>query len=223
MTSQRPAPGSPPALGERTDEQASAPAPARPAWVSRRLFPLLGVLGLLAIGYSSTVWWGPRLVGRTAWALPNDLWGTLIAANRLLHGDLAGLYAPPTGLITFPGGAIILMPVVALIDALGLSLHVQGTGNEQPASWLLAGPYETIISAIALFAADAIAEHLGATRRKRFVLATASTIAIWNVSVRWGHPEDAVAIGLLLYAVLDLARGKSARSAVLTGGAGGIP
>src|ERR1700683_3820304 len=108
MTSQRPAPGSPPALGERTDEQASAPAPARPAWVSRRLFPLLGVLGLLAIGYSSTVWWGPRLVGRTAWALPNDLWGTLIAANRLLHGDLAGLYAPPTGLITFPGGAIIL-------------------------------------------------------------------------------------------------------------------
>src|SRR5580692_6627775 len=177
MTSQRPVPGSPPAPGELAGREL-----ARPQWISRRLFPLLGLAGLLLIGYSSTVWWGPALVGRTAWALPNDLWGTLVAANRLLHGNLAGLYTKPTGLITFPGGAIILMPVVALIDAAGWSLHLQGPGNEQPAAWLLAGPYETIISAVALFAADAIAEHTGATRHKRLILATASTIAVWNVS-----------------------------------------
>jgi len=185
----------------------------------RRLLPLLGIACLLLIGFSSTIWWGPRLVGRTAWALPNDLWGTLIAANRLLHGDLAGLYTPPTGLITFPGGAIILMPVVALIDVIGLPLRMQGPGNEQPAAWLLAGPYETIISAIALFAADAVAGHMGASMRKRLILATASTIALWNVSIRWGHPEDAVAVGLLLYAILDLGGGKTTRAAWLTGAA----
>ena len=162
---------------------------------------------------------GPALVGRTAWALPNDLWGTLVAANRLLHGNLAGLYTKPTGLITFPGGAIILMPVVAVIDAAGWSLRLQGTGNEQPAAWLLAGPYEIIISGVALFAADAIAEHLGASRLKRLILATASTIAVWNVSVRWGHPEDAVAVGLLLYAILDLARGRAATRAAWLAGA----
>jgi hypothetical protein len=227
MTSQRPAPGSPPALGDLAGTgvadtalaSTGLPDSERPAWPVRRLLPLLGLAGVLLIGFSSTVWWGPGLIGRTAWALPNDLWGTLIAANRLLHGNLAGLYTQPTGLITFPGGAIILMPVIALIDVLGMSLHVQGPGNEQPVTWLLAGPYETIISAIPLFAADAIAEHVGASKRKRVILAAASAIAVWNVSIRWGHPEDAVAVGLLLYAILDRANGKTTRSAWLTGAA----
>ena len=53
-------------------------------------------------------------------------------------------------------------------------------------------------------AADAIAERLGADRAKRAVLALASAVALWSVSVRWGHPEDAVAVGLLLYAILAL-------------------
>ena len=35
--------------------------------------------------------WGPRFYGKTAWALPDDLWGTLIAAQRLAHLNLAGL------------------------------------------------------------------------------------------------------------------------------------
>ncbi len=65
----------------------------------------------------------------------------MIAAQRLLHGDLAGLYTRPTALITFPGGALILVPVVALIDLAGLSLHMPGHHNPQPGAWLFAGPY----------------------------------------------------------------------------------
>ena len=72
---------------------------------------------------------------------------------------------------------------------------------------------------MALFAADAIAERLGATRPKRFWLAAASATALWSVTVRWGHPEDAVAIGLLLYAILALADARPARSAWLAGAA----
>jgi hypothetical protein len=72
---------------------------------------------------------------------------------------------------------------------------------------------------MALFAADAVAEHLGADRAKRAVLAGASAVALWSVAVRWGHPEDAVAVGLLLYAILALARGKTGRAAWLTGAA----
>ena len=53
-----------------------------------------------------------------------------------------------------------------------------------------------------LFAADALAERLGASLPKRFLLAAAEATALWNVTIRWGHPEDAVAVGLLLYAVL---------------------
>ncbi len=187
--------------------------------LSRRLFPLLAAAGLILIGITSTLWWAPVSGGRLVWSVPHDLWGTMLAASRLLHGDLGGLYTKPTGLITLPGGALILVPLVAVIDAAGLSLRLPGPHFPQPGAWLLAGPYETALSAVALFAADAIAEHLGVGKRQRAALAAAGAVALWNVSVRWGHPEDAVAVGLLLYAVLALARGRTGRSGWLVGAA----
>ena len=191
----------------------------RVPWLSRRLFPLLATIGLIAFGVASTTWWGPALLGKAAWSLPDDLWATMAAAQRLMHGDLAGLYTPPTRLVTFPGAAVILVPVVAIIDASHLSLQVQNAHNLHPAAWPLAGPYEIALSAVALFAADAIAERLGADRAKRAVLALASAVALWSVSVRWGHPEDAVAVGLLLYAILALSKSGTGRAAWLTGAA----
>jgi hypothetical protein len=203
-------------LAEQTPTPAqTAPAPRLP----RRLFPLLATVGLIAFGMASTVWWGPALFRSPGWSLPDDLWATLAAAQRLLHGNLGGLYTPPTRLITFPGAAVILVPIVAVTDAAGLSLQVQNAHNPHPAVWLVAGPCEIALSAVALFAADALAERLGADRAKRALLAGASAVALWSVAVRWGHPEDAVAVGLLLYAILALARGNAGRAAWLTGAA----
>jgi hypothetical protein len=191
----------------------------RAPWPSRRLFPLLATIGLIAFGIASTTWWGPALIGKAAWSVPDDLWATLAAAQRLIHGDLAGLYTPPTRLVTFPGAAVILAPLVAISDAGRLSLQAQGAHNLHPGVWLIAGPYEIALSAVALFAADALAERLGAGRPRRAVLAGASAVALWSVSVRWGHPEDAVAVGLLLYAILALSESKTPRSAWLVGAA----
>jgi len=186
--------------------------------VSRRLFPLLATIGLSILGMAGTIW-GPRFYGATAWALPDDLWATLTAAQRLLHGDLGGLYTPPTNLVSFPGAAIILVPIVALIDAVGLPITIPGPQGANHDVWLLAGFYQVAISAVVLFAADAIAEHLGLSRPKRALLAAASATALWNVTVRWGHPEDAVATGLLLLAILALYQSKTARAGWLIGAA----
>jgi hypothetical protein len=194
---------------------ASASAP----WLIRRAFPLLATVVLIVIGMLSTTWWEPDIVGKSAWQLPHDLWGTLAAAQRLAHLNLSGLYTPPTGLIAFPGAALILVPVVAVINAAGLGLAVPGVHNADPGAWLLAGPYEIAISAVALFAADSIAERLGAPRPQRAVLAAAEAVALWSVSVRWGHPEDAVAVGLLLFGILALSDARAGRSAWLTGAA----
>jgi len=202
-------------LGTGTAGADPGPAP----WLARRLFPLLATAGLLLVGMSSTVWWGPAMIGKTAWSLPLDLWGTMAAAHRLLHLHLGGLYTQPTGLITLPGAAVILLPLVAVIDAAGLSLAVQSAHNPQPVAWLLAGPYEVALSAVVLFAADAIAEHLGVDRARRAVLAAAGAVALWSVSVRWGHPEDAMSVGLFLYALLALARSRPHRAAWLAGAA----
>ncbi len=195
------------------------PVPARAAWPTRRLFPLVATAALIAVSMGSTTWWGPLITGAHGWPLPDDLWGTLAAARRLAHLDLAGLYTQPTGLVGFPGAAVILVPVAALIDALGISLQAPGAHNLHPAVWLVAGPYEIAISAVALFAADALAERLRADRAKRALVAGASAVALWCVSVEWGHPEDAVGVGLLLFGILALSRAKAPRSAWLVGAA----
>jgi len=196
----------------------TGPAPAPGPWLARRLFPVLAAAVIVVTGMISTTL-GPRLLGKTPWALPDDLWGTLVAASRLAHLHLSGLYTQPTGLVSFPGTAVIMIPAAAAADAAGLSLHVQDAQNPYPAVWLLAGPYQMVLSAVALFAADAIAEGMGVTRPRRLLLTAAGAVGVWNVSVRWGHPEDAVAVGLLMYGILALSRSHAGRSGWLTGAA----
>ena len=69
----------------RQDVPMSAPR----LWLVRRRWPLLATAALVAIGMISTTVGGHP--GKLPWALPDDLWGTLAAARRLLHLDLAGL------------------------------------------------------------------------------------------------------------------------------------
>lgn len=185
--------------------------------LTARIFPLLATLALVAVGLISSIWVGPHLAGKAQWQLPDDLWGTLLAARRLAHLDIGGLYGSSTGLVALPGAALILVPVVAVLDAAGIGLGLPGATNAHPTSWLLAGPYEIVISASAIFAADAIARRFAASKPKRAVLAASSAVALWSVSIRWGHPEDAVAVALLMYATLALADSKVERSAWLLG------
>ncbi len=185
--------------------------------IGRRRWPLLATAAVIAIGMVATTVGGHP--GKLPWALPDDLWGTMAAASRLLHLDLGGLYTPPTRLITLPGAAVILVPVTAIASAAGISLGAPGPHNIHPASWLLAGPYEIALCGLALFAADALAERLGASQLKRAMLAIAGGAVLSSVAVLWGHPEDAVAVGLLLYAILALADARASRSGWLLGAA----
>ena len=120
------------------------------SWPVRRLFPLLATVIMAAAGMAGTIW-GPRFYGKTAWALPDDLWGTLIAAQRLAHLNLAGLYTYPTQLVSLPGAAIILVPAIAVIDPAGLQLALPHAHGAYPSVWLFAGPYQVAISAVVLF------------------------------------------------------------------------
>jgi hypothetical protein len=185
----------------------------------RRLCPLIASAGLIVVGMLTTTWGPDRILHATEWALPYDFWGTLVAATRLVHGQVGGLYTQPTGLVSLPGTAIILMPIAAVISGLGLSLHIPGPSNLHPAVWLVAGPYQIALCCVELFAADALAERLGVTLPKRGLLAIAGACALWSVSARWGHPEDAVAVGLLLYAVLALSNDRPVLAGWLTGAA----
>jgi hypothetical protein len=198
-------------------EGGSAPVAAR--LLPRRLLPLLATAGLMAVGMFTSTVFGAASSGKAAWALPYDLWGTLLAAQRLVHLDVGGLYVPPTGLITFPGAAVILTPVAAVGEVFGFSLAHPGLQNTRPDIWLIAGPYTIVLSSLALFAADALAERMEASLPKRTLLAAASAVALWSVSVKWGHPEDAVAVALFMYAILALAGSRPVRAGWLVGAA----
>ncbi len=113
---------------------AGVPAPGMPGrWPIRRLFPLIVTAGLIAIGMTTTTVLEPHMLGTSAWSLPDDLWGTLMAAQRLVQLNPGGLYTQPTGLITFPGAAVILAPVVAVSDVVGLSLSPKGPATRSRA------------------------------------------------------------------------------------------
>ena len=185
--------------------------------LKRRMIPLIGSVLFVLIGMFTTTWGPTHLLSRPEWALPYDLWGTLIGTVRLAHGNIGGIYAQGTGLISLPGTAVILLPCAALINALGLSLQIPGPNNLHPTVWLVAGPYQMALSCVALFAADALAERLGVTRWKRALLTVASLGILWSPAPRWGHPEDAFALGLLLYAVLAQSNGRVALAGWLTG------
>jgi hypothetical protein len=79
-------------------------------------------------------------------------------------------------------------------------------GNQQlaphPQVFVLLGPYELVISAVALFALDALAEQIGVSRGRRVLLNITQVVLLWNLAVRWGHPQDALAVAFVAYALL---------------------
>src|SRR5258708_29558598 len=130
----------------------------------------------------------------------------MIAATRLVHGQIGGIYAQPTGLVSLPGTAVILAPVAVVTSALGLSLRLPGPSNLHPEVWLFIGPYQIAISCVAIFAADALAEHLGVPRWKRGLLALGGVAALGGAFAPLGHPDDTVASSLPLSTCVAPAR-----------------
>ena len=121
--------------------------------------------------------------------------GPFASAHFIGWGDLGSVYAAGTGLVTFPGILLLLAPVAMLTGALGMTESFPYY-LAHPTAWLVLGPYEILISCMALFACDALAQRLGrrvgAPRRS---CASPRASSCGTSSLIWGHPEDAVGGG----------------------------
>lgn len=186
--------------------------------LNRRAWPLAvtGAFVLTCMAY--TLWWAPVVRHHPYWITPGDLWSTYRTAHYVGWGYLGGVYSAGTGLVTLPGIVVALAPMAMLTSALGLTEGFPKFVPE-PTSWLLLGPYEMLLSAVALFACDAVAERLGVGRGHRAVLCVTEAAVLWNVTTVFGHPEDAVAVGLALYSVLLALDGRWAGAGWLFGAA----
>lgn len=159
------------------------------------------------LGMAYVLWWPIVVWHKDTWVTPGDIWGTYRSAQIIGFGNLGGIYASGNFLVTFPGVPVLLAPISLLTDALGMS-RAYPLPLAHPTAWYLLGPYEMLLSSVPLFALDAIAERLGISRMRRAVLCVFGAAALWNVDVFWGHPEDALSVGLAAYGLLMVAEGR---------------
>jgi hypothetical protein len=110
----------------------------------------------------------------------------------------------PDNFLTFPGILYALSPVAALANALHLTADTAGPIHivTRPGALLLLAPVMLVIATLPLVACDAVAERIGVDIPRRLVLGLGEGVALWGVIVAWGHPEDAIALGFALYALL---------------------
>ncbi len=58
-----------------------------------------------------------------------------------------------------------------------------------------------VLSCVAFFSFDALAERLGVSKARRAFLSVVEAVLLWNVIVNWGHPEDVIALSFGMYAL----------------------
>ncbi len=152
-------------------------------------------------------------------AAPGDLLSMANSSWSIFHGQFDHIYVPHQALTSPPAFELLLVPVIGLGQLVGLTPHL--TAHGEPLSmWLLLGPAAVLVGSTALFALDAVARHWGFTDRSRLALALAGALGVANVVGGWGHPEDCLALALVVWAALALERGgvgAAPRAALLLG------
>ncbi len=168
------------------------------AWTLRHGPPVAATVATLVIGMNYVIMWVGVTTGSFVfWLAPSDLWGTYLSSLHLVQGHLSQSFA------AYPGILLLFAPVAALGNALHLEVGPQYAAFAAPTGWVLVGPFELLIASVPLFSIDEIAKRFGVGTRQRFALAFMEAVVLSNVTIKWGHPEDALAVGLALFAALD--------------------
>jgi hypothetical protein len=156
------------------------------------------VMGYSVLGHGLPGW------GRLELITPGDLWGMSASSWFLAHGQFGHIYASPGALTSPPALEFVMAPILLFAQMVGLTAHFPG--SSPLGLWLLLGPAALLIASPALFAIDAVAGSWGLSDRSRLALALVSALGVANVAGVWGHPEDCVAVAMVLWAALAIER-----------------
>jgi hypothetical protein len=173
-------------------------------WVHERSAPVVGTV-LSATG--ALVYWTTfvRVGGYHRWKPVSDLWNSAGIALAIGHGHWSAVYAPPSQLESPPGFEVLLAPLMVVGHALGVSSSA-AQGHTYAIWLLLLPPIATIMAASVLFALDAIARRWGYSNAKRLALSAVAGVGVVSAAAFWGHPEDCIALALVLWAALAIDR-----------------
>jgi len=198
-------------MGPRASIAARA---TRYEWARRHRAPLIASVITMVVGMNYVVLWPAIDIGK--WGIfyaPSDLWGSYLGAVAMVHGHFQ---SPFLGMV---GSLLIEAPAAALGNALHLQVGPTYSLTTAPTAWALMGPWMLALSCTALFALDAAARRLGLSERRRIAFGVVEALLVLNTTAVWGHPEDSVAVGLVIFALLDADQGRLRRSGWLLGAA----
>jgi hypothetical protein len=190
------------------------------AWVEHRNAPVVATVGMLVVGLAFSLFGLALLHGGSPRLFsPSDLWSLASSSSALVHGHVSHIYVTGGALTSPPALEVVLAPVILIGQATGLDPHLHASG-EPLSMWFVLGPAALLIGSTSLFAVDAVARYWRMSEPGRLALALAGAVAVGNVVIRWGHPEDCVSLALVVWAALDLERhpaGRGSRAAWILG------
>ena len=209
--------------------------------------PIIVSVAYVALGLAYFFRWGPVAEHvPSLWLGPGDLRFTYFASSQVAHGQFGAIYNRNLDFVEFPGILVVLAPLGALSNVFHTTLleitktqtvsvpfslhyvipflnpeefhHPGGSVYVAHPQWVLAvDPYVLLLSCTALFACDALAERLQVSRPRRAVVTVVVAVLLWNVTVLYGHPEDAVAIALAVYALISAMNGRFVKAGWMFG------
>jgi hypothetical protein len=78
-----------------------------------------------------------------------------------------------------------------------------------PVFWLVLAPVCTVLASSVLFALDAVARTWSLPEGRRVALSLVAGVGVVSATVFWGHPEDCVALALVIWAAVAVERAGS--------------
>jgi hypothetical protein len=175
-------------------------------WAELRSAPVVATAAMFVLVMAYSLLGHPLLhLGSSRLLSPDDLWTLDNASTAVLHGHLTRVYVPNEALTSPPGILLALLPAMAVGQVLGLSPHLHASGAPQ-SMWFVLGPTAFLLGSTLLFALDAVARAWSFSPRARLALALVAALGVANVVVMWGHPEDCIALALVIWAALAVDR-----------------
>jgi hypothetical protein len=142
----------------------------------------------------------------------SDLVDSILNAGGVLrYGGLTHLYGGNGHLlVALPGFELVLVAVARVVTWFGLPAPGLGLGMvggiffnyATGGTWVAMVLVAYALGMAAIFPLVALARRLGVGGGRLAFLTVAMAGALWWTTELWGHPEDALAVGLLAWAVL---------------------
>lgn len=171
------------------------------SWIDVRAVPLM-VTTIAAL--AGAVYWYVWMALAHGWSSYSDLENSAGLALDIGHGHFGSVYAAGSQLDSPPGFEFLLSPVAVAAHALGFGSQA---GHDHMKTYVIVlAAVATAMGCLVLFALDAVARHWDYSEAKRLALALVAGVGVVSAASFWGHPEDVIALALVLWAALAVER-----------------